>query len=256
MPLIPQPSSGRRLWRLNLLAFAALTLLGGCGTPNGDFGRVQPSLVRDDIHDWVGPAAVSRAGGVPSAYELTDDERELRDLAFPLIEPPYDRQRWDNVLREYGYIGKYQATKFDRTTYAAHLLAEPRRSPASSYARLTDDIRNDLTRMPQFFDTAARVADVDGKRQKSLAFISELSPYERANALRRVRENALIVAWVRDSLGQRVASYRFALERLVLITPSSQAAEVEHTLNRLAAANAQYRNALPPVQRPHVAEVY
>jgi hypothetical protein len=256
MPAFTQPRSGRRRWRLNFLAYAAFALLGGCGTPNGDFGRVQPYLVRDDIHDWVGPAAVSRRGGAPSAYELTDDERELRDLAFPLIEPPYDRQRWDNVLREYGAAGNYQAAPFDRTAYVAHLLAEPRRSPASSYARLTDDIRNDITRMPQFFDTAARVIDVDVKRRKSLAFVSELTPYERANALRRVRENALVVAWVRDELAHRAASYRFALERLVIITPSPQVADVEHTLNRLDAGIAHYRNGLPPVQRPRVAEVY
>jgi hypothetical protein len=256
MPRISQPRSGRRHCPLRLVALAAFALLGGCGTPNGDFGRVQPYLVRDDIHDWIGPAAAARQGAVPSAYELTDDERELRDLAFPLIEPPYDRQRWDNVLREYGLAGNYRAAPFDRTAYVAHLLEEPRRSPASSYARLTDDIRNDITRMPQFFETAARVLDVDTKRRKSLAFVSGLSPYERANALRRVRENALVVTWVRDTLTQRASSYRFALERLVITTPSPQVADVEHTLTRLDAMIAQYHNGLPPAQRPRMADAY
>jgi len=245
MPAHAQPPLSRHPWHLTALLFAALFSLGGCGTPNSDFGQVRPLLARDDIHDWMGPAAVAQRGGVPSVYELTDDERALRDFAFPLIEPPYDRQRWDNVVHEYGLAGNNPPGAFDRTAYAGHLLASDHRSPMALYSRLTDDIRNDITRMPQFFDIAARVVDVDAKRQKSLSFISELSPAERANALRRNRENALIIQWVRDSIGQRVASYRFALERLVITTPSQQAAQVELTLNQLAAANERYRHGLP-----------
>ena len=81
--------------------------------------------------------------------------------------------------------------------------------------------------MPQFFETAARVLDIDQKRQKSLAYVSGLSPTERKNAELRMRENAAIVALVREKLPQRVSSYRFALERLVITTPSAQAADVE-----------------------------
>jgi hypothetical protein len=38
----------------------------------------------------VGPYAT---GSVASKFDLTDDERALRDLGYPLIEAPYDRQR-------------------------------------------------------------------------------------------------------------------------------------------------------------------
>ena len=196
MPALPQPPIGRHFCRHGLFALAMLSLLGGCGTPNYDFGEVRPSLVSDSIHDWLGPAAV--APGAASTFELTDDERQLRDLAFPLIEPPYDRQKWESVLREYGLIGNYRPGAYDRTTYAARLLSADYRSPASRYAQLTDDIRNDITRLPQFFETAARVVDIDTKRRKSLSYISAVSPAERANALRRNRENNCIIAWVRE----------------------------------------------------------
>ncbi len=33
----------------------------------------------------------------------------LRDLAYPLIEPPYERQRWYSVLNEYGFRGIFPA---------------------------------------------------------------------------------------------------------------------------------------------------
>jgi hypothetical protein len=253
MPAFPQPPFGRRPWRRSLFVLAALSLLGGCA--NGDFGEVRPLLVSDNVHDWMGPAAVA-GRGTPSIYELTDDERELRDLAYPLIEPPYDRQRWYSILGEYGLRGDYRRATADRTAYAVRLLSDRHRSPSTLYSRLIDDIRNDITRMPQFFETAARVIDVDQKRRKSLAYISQLSRMERENALRRIRENTLIVAWVRDSISDRAASYRFALERLVISTPSQEAASVEHTLNQLEAENERYRHGLPPARGPRLVTAY
>ena len=253
MPEIEQSPKRRRSGRHALFLFAALSLL--CGCANHDFGEVRPSLVSDNVHDWMGPAAVA-GRGTPSIYELTDDERALRDLAYPLIEPPYDRQRWYSVLGEYGLRGDYRRETADRTAYAVRLLSDRHRSPATLYSRLMDDIRNDITRMPQFFETAARVIDVDQKRRKSLAYISQLGPAERDNALRRNRENAQVVAWVRDSLAERAAAYRFALERLVIATPSAEAASVEHTLNELGAQLLRYRRGLPASNGARVAEIY
>jgi len=126
MPVLPQPNDCRRHWRRALLALAALTLLGGCA--NGDFGEVRADLVRDDMHDWVGRAAVA---GAPSDFALTDDERTLRDLAYPLIEPPYDRNKWYSVLGEYGVIGAGWRGSFDRTAYTTRLLTSRYRSPSA-----------------------------------------------------------------------------------------------------------------------------
>ena len=51
---------------------------------------------------------------------------------------------------------------------------------------------------------------------------------------------------VRSKLEQRVEGYRFALERLVIMTPSSEAVEVERSLNHLQEQIAYYRTHLPP----------
>lgn len=37
----------------------------------------------------------------PVSLNVTDDGRTLRDLAFRLIEPPHDRQRWNAIVHEY-----------------------------------------------------------------------------------------------------------------------------------------------------------
>ncbi len=224
-------------------AYLALCLLAGCA--NGDFQEVKPYLVRDNVHDWVGPAAVG-PHVASSDFSLTDDERQLRDLAYPLIQPPYDRHKWYQIVGEYGGFNSELNRSFDRTNYATHLFGDRYRSPSARYARLIDDIRNDSTRLPQFFETATRVVDIDDKRRKSMDYVASLSPPERDQALRRINENGAIVGWVIDSLNRRIESYQFALGRLVVMTPSQQAVETEQALNSLKAAVAYYsRNPAP-----------
>jgi hypothetical protein len=223
-----------------------LALLAGCA--EGDFGRIKSSLVTDDIHAWVGTTAAGSVGIPPSLYQLTDDERLLRDLAYPLIEAPFDRHRWYSILGEYGLNGIRNAP-FDITAYARVLMSRPARSPASRYELLIDDVRNDLVRIGPFFRTAARVSDLDNKRAQSLHYIPYLGEEERANAFSRIAENQLAIAWVQHSLHQRVDAYRFALERLVIANPSPMAAEVERTLNRLQLEIGEIRVASVPPAR-------
>jgi hypothetical protein len=236
---------------LACLPLALSCLLGGCAT-NGDFGRVRPSLVHDDIHAWMGPAATGSVGEPASRFDLTDDERLLRDLGYPLLEPPYHRQRWYSVLNEYGLTrgSRQDWVLYDRAAYGRKLLGHGTRSASARYAQLNDDVRNDVVRVGPFLGVAARVGDMDRKREQSLAFVSELTPDEELNALARNRENALIVAWVCRSLKARIDNYQYALERLVIATPSPAALEGERSLtllrNHVAACYAPPAYLLPP----------
>src|SRR5690349_9636034 len=238
---LPQPPARFFVWRLS--AFAALTLLAGCAS--GEFGEIYPTLVYDGIHDWVGRDNGKRPVP-PSVFEYTDDERALRDNAYPLIEPPMDRQRWYSVAGEYGL---YQSNPADYQKYFQRLMEDPHRSPSSRYAQLIEDIRDDSTRLSQFFETAGRVIDIDQKRLKSLDYVSGLGKLERQNALRRVRENAHVVDLVRMSLSDRIAAYHFALERLVVVVPATTAVEAERLLNGLQYQIARYQNLPPTWQR-------
>jgi hypothetical protein len=217
-------------WWAAISALALLVPCGGCS--NGDFGRVKPGLVSDDMHAWVGTTAVAGAAVPPSSYPLTDNERLLRDLAYPLIEPPYDRQRWYGFLNEYGIgrVFRRDWAAFDEHAYAGALLSEPVRSPAVRYARLNDDIRNDRTRIPPFFLLAARVFDMDRRRAKSLPASAPTYPDEARNAHARNAENALVVSWVQWSLGQRAMSYRRALQQLAIAAPMEAAADTARSL--------------------------
>lgn len=219
---------------LRALAIGALILFPGC-TSLGDFGRLQPSLASDDIHDWVGRDAALAAGAPVSANELTDDERRLRDLAFPLIEPPYDRQYWDAVLYEYGLKRSFRRALWidDPAAYYAHLEMVPARSVAARYNRLIDDIRNDIVRLEPFYAIAQRVLDLDRRRAASMQRVADLSPEERLNAQARIGENSLTIAWVQHALIERCAGYHLALEHLAVADPEPVAAQADQALTQL-----------------------
>ncbi len=231
---MPPRTPRRGETKLPILAVLALVALAGCSS-TGDFGQLHDTFVTNDIHAWVGRDAAAHAGAPVSTNNLTDDERTLRDLAFALIEPPYDRQRWDAILYEYGIKRRFQRElwTFDPTAYYRHLLAAGFSSTTGRYDKLIDDIRNDVVRIGPFLDVAHRVVDIDHRREQSMHYIADLSPPERLNALARIGENSLTIAWVHQSLMQRCAGYRFALDHLVATEPENVAAEADLALRQL-----------------------
>jgi hypothetical protein len=235
-------SSGRAVW---LAGFLSLHL-AACS--QGDFGEVRPSLVRDDIHDWMGRAAGPTGNAPVSEFPYTDDERLLRDLAYPLIEPPYDRKKWNSVLGEYGLRGYARDNRLQRQAYADHLLGDSYRSPTARYQKLLEDIGNDIVRLPPFFEVSMRIIDIDAKRKRALDF-TQSDKIERSGAILRIRENANVVAWVEISLNDRLAAYRYALERLVVMTPSPMAVEVERNLRVLRTAVDERGRGPAPIAR-------
>ncbi len=73
--------------------------LGGCA--GGDLGRTRAISLNDDMHRWIGAEAVNSVGKHASQFQLTDNERLLRDLAYPFIEPPHSRPAWKSVFGDY-----------------------------------------------------------------------------------------------------------------------------------------------------------
>jgi hypothetical protein len=242
--------AGRRV----SLSSSGLTLvllslaLGGCA--GGDFGRTREDFRNDDMHRWIGGEVTGSVGLRPSQFQLTDYERQLRDLAYPLIEPPHSRPAWKSVFGDYKPLAspwRQGAPAFDRSAYGRMLIDEPHRSDSSRYSQLIDDVRDDITRFEPFFAAAIRVLDLDRKRNASLDHVSELSPRERADAVARMEENTLIVQWVQQCLERRISSYHWALERLVIQAPDNMAADADRLITELAAQTANPPVAARPV---------
>jgi len=221
--------------------------LGGCS--GGDFGRTRGDFRNDDMHRWLGGEVTSSVGLRASQFQLTDNERLLRDLAYPLIEPPRSRPAWRSVFGDYQPLPSpwRQQVIFDRTAYGRQLIDEPHRSHTSRYAQLMEDVRDDITRFEPFFAAAVRVIELDRKRNASLKLVSELTPREHDDAVARMQENTLIVQWVQQCLERRISSYRFGLERLVIQAPDNLAADADRLIGELAAQTANPPVAAQPV---------
>src|ERR1700694_1891496 len=112
---------------------AAGLMLAGCS--GGDFGRTRQDFLNRDMHRWVGAEATGSRGLHASQFQLTDGERQLRDLAYPLIEPPHSRPAWKSVFGDYQPLPSpwRQQVAFDRTAYGRTLIDEPHRSHFSRY---------------------------------------------------------------------------------------------------------------------------
>src|ERR1700735_1045299 len=236
-----QPSAGLSA----LMLLTSGLMLAGCS--GGDFGRTREDFRNDDMHRWLGAEATGSVGLKASHIQLHGVERQIRDQAYPVNEPPHSRPAWKAVFGDYQVVASPWREKvaFDRTAYGRQLIDEPHRSHASRYAQLIDDVRDDITRFEPFFANAVRVLDLDRKRNASLAHVSELSPRERADAVARMEENSLIVQWVQQCQERRISSYRWALERLVLQAPDNMAADADRLIGELAALTAP-----PPVAAP------
>jgi hypothetical protein len=231
-----------------MMVLMTALMLAGCS--GGDFGRTREDFRNDDMHRWLGMEATGSVGLKASQFQLTDGERQLRDQAYPFIEPPHSRPAWKAVFGDYQVLAspwRAQKVAFDRTAYGRQLIDEPHRSDASRYSQLIDDVRDDITRFEPFYSTAGRVLELDRKRNASLAHVSQLSPRERADAVARMEENTLIVQWVQQCLERRVSSYRWALERLVVQGPDNIAAEADRLINELARLSANPPIAIEPI---------
>ena len=227
-------------------ALALPLLLGACGAAQGDFGRLKPDLVADDIHGWVGRDAARAVGAPVSRYPLTDEERLLRDLAYPLIEPPFDRARWYAIVNEYGVSHYFGWPEFAVEEYSVKLMDQHYRSATARYNQLNTDVRNDVVRIPDVFMTARRVLDLDNKRTQSYRVVAGMTPAEVGNANARIAENQLVIGWVQHSLALRSEAYCFALQRLVIATPAPMAVEVERSLTLLNTRIAENRLVTAP----------
>lgn len=240
-----EPRACRRPFALALRAGflgAAGVSLGACV---GDFDRPRSFLNLDEVQPSIASHGLLYPFPPPFAG-LTDDERRLRRLAYSFLIPP---DGGDVLQRAIPFDATYWAlingfpSAIDQAGYAQRLIAVPARSEAMRYSRLADDIRNDIARLDDFASLARAVADMDRKRDQSLFYVSGLQPSELAQAKERIFENGRIIARVHLALDERVACYRFALERLVISAPSPAAVQAERALVELQRRILQARSA-------------
>jgi hypothetical protein len=228
------------------LLFFPFVLIGvaliGCARPTGDFGRPQPSVIHDTLLPSLGKASLRAREEPASFYNLTDHEKILRDRGWRLIVPPHAHDWYGANVAEWQRVGL--TPRADMTLkperYAQYLSSQAFRSSETRYRRIADDAQKDMLSLPDFFAVVDRVARDDTARLEAARAIPDLQPSELKNIYDRISENQFYVAWVKRSLYFRLYAYRYALDRLLIETPSPQAAQVKLTLDQLDSEIARF----------------
>ena len=169
------------------------------------------------------------------AAPYTDDERTLRDLAYAILQPPQvsHPSRFTVAGADFFELWNHWIVgphPFDVRSYAEYLIAKPYRSSTARYAQLIDDIRADALRVTPFFSMANRVLEADAVRARSFQLVSRLASEKFELARVRIAENRGLIDRAYDRFRERIASYRYALECLLVLTPSPNAVEAERAL--------------------------
>lgn len=103
-------------------ALIALALAGaGCGRPTGDFGRARPSVIHDEILPGTAQAIKETTlfWRTYAGFDLTEDEKELRNRAWAFVRPPHMGAWWLETIVEGQRVGFLPAldTWFDPGRY-------------------------------------------------------------------------------------------------------------------------------------------
>jgi hypothetical protein len=231
----------------------ALAIPAAHAEPIGDYGRPADSPFLDEFLPWLKGSWEEVTGTAVPAAPYTDDERMLRDRAYILLQPIELRLPSRFTLAGVDFIELWNLVfnppSYDVRSYGDALIARAYRSHAARYEQLIDDIRADTDLVGPFFAAAQRVMDADGVRARSFRYVS-VAPGQIDIARRRIDENRVLIAEVYRRIGERIASYRYALETLLVLTPSPAAVDAEKALHRLEERFRQVT--APPPVRPDI----
>jgi hypothetical protein len=229
---------GARGLAAGALVLSALTLGSAAA---GDLGRADPNfwdglLPRQLYLGPVAPLSFPPSFFPHSLYPLTDDEASLREQAFSILQPPQHREVWNTLVESFAQATAFplDILRFDRYAYANMLIGMPYASEAGRYSRLIDDVGSDYLLLGPFMTTACRVVDMDARRARSLAYVQGFTEFEIGNALARNNENRILIEGAELTLDDRVWSYRYAVNRLVVAVPSRLAVQAERAVERYA----------------------
>lgn len=229
------------------IAMAAALSAAACSRP-GDLGRERPNVINDQVLPVAGYWSTRFAREPVSHFNYTDDERLLRNLGWTLVAPAHAE---DWLGRTAAQLQRAEIVRrldliLPPERYAHLLSGANYRSSDVRYARLADDAAKDMAAIAPYFAVVQRVRDADRRRLAAVMALGDIEPGELTAAYGRISENQRQFAWVKRALLFRLYAYRYALDRLMIETPSSQA---DLVIERLHAFEVMILEALELDQR-------
>ena len=208
-----------------LTALAIVLALGGCARPVGDFGRAAADPLHDEVMPLLGTGRAMLAKEPVSAFNLTDQEREMRDRIWRYLIAPHAYDWFGANIAELQRtrIMPISAKPMRNDLYYQWLHSERFASSRVRYSRLADDVTVDIQMLPSTFASICAVLEVDRQRGVAANAMPDLDETTKGNAAARQIENEAQIGWFVRAVGNRYDSYNFALDHLLVETPHEEA---------------------------------
>jgi hypothetical protein len=215
-----------------MLIAPLLLLLAACARPVGDLGRVDPDYLHDTVMPAIGKARAEGQGVPRSRFNRTDQETEMLDRIWRFLVAPRTADWFASTaaeLQRTGITGPTD-TRFRLDGYYRWLHDTAYQSSSVRYATLAADVEADLATLPPTFKAICAVEEVDRERAVAAAEIGGLAAGTDAEVAARKSENLAAISWFTRALGFRYRAYSYALDHLLVETPSPAGRRADHLL--------------------------
>ncbi|HVX72416.1 MAG TPA: hypothetical protein VHB19_06395 [Devosia sp.] len=218
-----------------VVVIAVAAALGGCARPIGDFGRAEADPLHDQMMPTLGTARAMASREPVSSFNLTDQEREMRDRIWRYLVAPHAYDWFGDIAVELQRTRilpiSTKAAPTDK--YYRWLHGTAFASSRVRYSRLGDDITADIALMPAAFAAICAVQQVDRQRGIAANGMPQLEDRMRADAAARQAENQAQIDWFVRAVTMRYSAYNYALDHLLVETPHDNAVAVNGLLSDL-----------------------
>lgn len=204
-----------------LVAVAACS--GSTTTRMGDLGR---------------PVDLVQTGAVPDRYVVepgtrnfnrTTEEERMADRLWRFLHAPHVSGWFIPRLPAAGSAGSDDTGRYYRWLQKVNY-----RAPEVRYSTVAGDVYADLQTLPGAFEAICAVEEIDRQRGVALAQLGPLEPGMADRVNQRRAENEASVASFVAAVRYRYESYNYALDNLLVETPSEKARDVDRQLVTLS----------------------
>jgi hypothetical protein len=222
------------------LVAAGLALLAVAAGPPavaqqlGDFGRLQPGFVNDELVPLVDRNRRGMNGRPLDGFNLTDEEVEMRDRVWRFLVAPHAKDWAWPYGAEIRQAKAGSLTEQQVGMYYRWLTSQRYASSRVRYNTITDHVAADIGTLPPTFRSICAVLELDRQRAVAVAETGYVGPEMVARQQQRDRENGAFIERFVLALGFRYDSYQYALDHFLVETPHREAVEVDAALGELA----------------------
>lgn len=217
----------------------ALLLLAGVPAEAqqlGDFGRLKPGVVNDEIVPLFDRNRRGMNGRPLDGFNLTDEEVEMRDRVWRFLVAPHAKDwAWPYTFQKASAVPARSEGAGAVARYYRWLTSQRYASSRVRFNTIADHATADIDTLPATFQSICAVIHVDRQRAVAVNDIPGLEPDMAVRQEKRDRENASFIDRFVVALSFRYESYSYALDHFLVETPHEEAVNVDAALGELVA---------------------